>query len=243
MRLMDIESSSRFMRVGLVALIAAASLLGRHSNASECPDVVSSKPARLVDTDVQTPLTQNLLQHWNFEEPLGFVQLGAYIDKNGATSFCCVSSSHGITAEDERTLIGRLGELQFEPATRNGQRIDVYVGLTVLAKNGSQGVISTVLLNRMMSHEQFGTRYVAPQREIDRSFWPEDWRGGKLIRAIIAVDIDSVGAPANPRVIWSEDTSKKELQMLVRIMGQQCYIPGSLAGVPKAMTYSELFIR
>ncbi len=222
-------------------------LLGTAHNViaqSSCPDRSDSQPAMLVNTEEQQALRSNLSPGWKSGEPGRLIRFGAYIGRNGhPTGFCCMSSSIKMNPSTERSLANRLAGLRFTPARHDGKDMRVFVGFTIIARKSETGIQSTLLLNNLLSSDQFGARYIAPQRIRGDTMWADGIRIDGPIWAELMADVDRTGTASNGRVRRWETGQRSTEKRLNSKFQNQCFIPGRFEGAAVAMPYAEVLQR
>lgn len=211
---------------------------------SSCPDRSDSQPAMLVNTEEQQVLRSNLSPSWKSDEPGRLTRFGAYVGLNGhPIDFCCMTSSIKMSTSTERTLVNRLAGLRFTPARHNGEDLRVFVGFTIIARKSETGIQSTLLLNNLLSSDQFGARYIAPQRIRGNIMWFDGVRIDGPIWAEIMADVDRTGSASNGRVRRWEMGQRSMQKRLASKFQNQCFIPGRFEGEAVAMPNSEILER
>ena len=235
------------IRALLRTILSTTIIAHADASAAACPVSANLQPARLIDSEKQREVVRNLAPEWESDESARIIRFGAYVGENGQLyDFCCFSSSRELSLARRRMWANRIRALRFTPASRNGEDVRVYVGFTVIARKIEGGTDATLLLNSLISADDFGARYIAPQRIATRQIygepmWISDVRINSAVLGEITVDVDSDGNTSNSRISRWEKGSSRYQNRIVEKMDVQCFIPGMVDGAAVEMPYSEVF--
>lgn len=238
----DRSNKSRGVHRGLNALCAilacaAAGIAG--AAPARCPEGANAVPAKLAGDGAQASVVHSLSPEWDSAEQFRLTWFGGYVNENGRLEqTCCFSSSIDASVGELREIDAKVKRLEFSPARINGEPVKVYVSFTILGMRTPDGVRSELLFNQLLARDRFGIAYTAPQRI---GQFPE------LSASEISVEVETqVGADGKPRdskVVQWEKGSRQIRRQIVKLMKEQCYIPGMANGKAEAMPYREVIDR
>lgn len=223
---------------GCVALDPVADF----GNVAPCAATLRFQPAQLVESPEQEEIISGLVAPWASDSIEIYATAKAIVDTDGRIGeICCLTTSPEFDKVANKRLIKRLSRLHFFPATQDGNKVKVVVGLSIVSRKTDAGNRSSVFMNHLLSADDYGLQYTAPQRIYSpRMAMPKRPSGFDLWVEIV-VSIDSKGIPSDSRVSRLKYGPRRMIDELAEIMNGQCFIPGFADGVAFDMPYSEVF--
>jgi len=228
------ERKWQFLSIALVLLIGTPAI-------AECPDLSGAHAAQLLDNELQNELIADLVASWRSDEPVRLMKFGASVTKSGRLeNVCCISSTHRMSNGARQRLGRKLVRLRFSPASNNGDMLRVHAVFTLLARKTPDGVQNVILQSHLLSIDEFGMNYIAPQRIWARSMTAGRRLSGPLYLEVQAM-IDKMGHASDATVSdKGSNSAVLDGSVLARIESA-CYVPGFLNGEVTEMLYSEAF--
>ena len=211
---------------------------------AECPDTTDFTPALLETTQKQTDLAARLIEPWNSDAKELTVTFNAIVTVNGAIDdLCCLMTPPEINEIAGDRLANRIRRLNFTPAVRDGRKEPVKVGFTIFAWKTDSGVKSALLLNHLLSAQEHGLTYIAPQRIDSDTLHANRLASDTSVKDYwgeVTARVDTKGNPSKTAVGRVDSGSRKEISRYAKRMQDECFIPGFVDGVPMELAYSEV---
>lgn len=227
---------------GLGLALAAVCALG----AVESGLAQTFAPARLIALEGQPLCPSNVR-----ESPILTCQV--VVDETGDASDERATHCFGKLGGDDRrradTMRGHLVRSRFEPASIDGENVEVYVSLRVafVETNGRCDV--TIYPNLSDEQGEFAVDYFAPQEIFTDGGWkaasgPLRYEGTWMknhsgMAFVMSVAVDSLGNAGDGRVEVNNFTYDESVQRAVDALERQRFIPAVVNGVPWPARYFE----
>jgi hypothetical protein len=153
----------------------------------------------------------------------------------------------------ERLLRQRIARWAFEPATIDGQPVEVYVSFRVVFHEQGGRCAVSILPNLGVEQDKFGVDYYAPQELYTDGGWiarttERRWSRGRSawtgFAFAMSVMVDESGNASDGRVEVNNTATQATVDAAVRALEQSRFIPAVVDGVPRAARYYEfMYLR
>ena len=157
-------------------------------------------------------MLEEMFLTWPDDATPPFIRAGAVVNTDGSANLCCLSSSRPMSDEAQIHLYEKLEGLQFVPASRNGEVVQVFIGMTIFVHDETDESKVSLYLNRLESYQEFGFDYVAPQRQVRDRILPlgtgtvtrlpgyEIWRYPRKLWGVIETTVAADGTASDSTV-------------------------------------------
>ena len=138
---------------------------------------------------------------------------------------------------------------QFEPASVDGETVEVYVSFPVLFQEMNGRCDVSVVQNLGNQEDEFGAGYFGPQEIYTNGGWraPAQLEGGDFhyrsdssgMAFAMSVAVDAFGNASDGRVEVNNFARDESVRFAVDSLQRQRFIPAFVDGVPRAARYVE----